>query len=166
MFSLNFSALIKYVLWSALAYSLCTSLANAQTPTATVSIQKNQSECVDFLEQLNKKPPNLVFEDCTVDTKQGSDVFTANYKVAGQYASAVEAYFVKTAGMPKMRRVCCIWESLSANNVKRKTNHGLLRANKKMYEISMGSETSVSQRSQWSSVPSFDVTVTWYRDEP
>jgi hypothetical protein len=68
--------------------------------------------------------------------------------------------------MPKLRRTCCVWESISANNIKRKINHGLLRADKKMYEVSMGSETSISQRTQWSRIPSFDVTVTWYRDAP
>jgi hypothetical protein len=157
---------LKFLSLPLLLAALLAAPASAQTSTATISAAEKTAECIDFLAQLNKKPAHLIFENCTTETSQGADVYVANYKVAGKHASVVESYFVKTAGMPKMRRNCCIWESFSASNAKHKTNRGVLRANKKTYEVSMGSDTAVSRRSQWSRVPSFDVTVTLYRDEP
>jgi hypothetical protein len=78
MLFISFSMQIKYMLVCAIACGLCTNPVKAQTHTSTISIEKKESECVDFLQKLNKKPPNLVFEDCTTEIKQGSDVFTAN----------------------------------------------------------------------------------------
>jgi hypothetical protein len=136
----------------------------AKAEPLAAQVDHKKINCTDFLNALNKKPLHLTYVGCTQEVQQGADVLEAKYTVTGKHASKVEAYFMKISGMPKIRRVCCIWESLSASNAKRVTTHGIIRSGKLRYEISMSSDTTIADRSGWYKVPHFDVSVTLYRD--
>jgi polyribonucleotide nucleotidyltransferase len=87
-------------------------------------------------------------------------VLEAKYRVAGRHAASVEAYFVTTANMPKLRFNCCGWESYE-KQAGRVVTYGTINFEKKAYEISMDSgESLVNRRARWPEIPYFIVDVT------
>lgn len=141
----------------------------AAKPTATLSVQ-----CADFLALLRRKPAGLEFVGCQRIEQYGSKALQADYRVRGAQAEAVEAQLVRTAGMPRLRFICCGWDS-APRNPRTQRGYGVyplpaqLRASADMAQlhISMGSgETLVNRRSAWPSLGYFSVTALLYLESP
>ncbi len=118
--------------------------------------------CADFLAELNKKPPHLEYQGCKKnDTHQM--YFEAEYRASGVHAASVEAYLIKTFDMPKLRFVCCGWESSNGE-----TSNGQFHrlagpdqyADDHVYLVTMGSVETLQK--DWQKIPYFQVTVRLY----
>ena len=134
-----------------------------QTTNAEVN---NEAKCIDFLVLLRKKPNHLEFIECKKITKAGISALESQYRVKGIYAKTVEAYFVKTAHMPSLRRTCCGWDSIP-EDLKNKQLSGIYRLDNNVYQVNMDSgETLVSRRSLWKRITYFNVSVVRYLDLP
>jgi hypothetical protein len=67
--------------------------------------------CGDFLAEIQAKPEHLEFLECRPDQEAQLRVLKARYRVEGIHAAEVEEYFVRTAGMARLKRNCCGWEN-------------------------------------------------------
>jgi hypothetical protein len=127
---------------------------------ATELPSKQTKPCADFLQLMQVKPSHLEFVECSAQKKYGVGVLEAKYRVAGRHAASVEAYFVTTANMPKLRFNCCGSESYE-KQAGRVVTYGTINFEKKAYEISMDScESLVNRRARWPEIPYFIVDVT------
>lgn len=124
------------------------------------------SVCADFLAQLGHKPKALEFVGCQPVRLYGIAALQSNYRVKGAFAGPVEAYLVKTAGMPRLRFICCGWESVP-RDVRGQRTYGVYTAGVRSYAVSMSSrETLINQRSALHTVDYFYVTTVLYLEEP
>lgn len=140
--------------------------ATENYPSTDVGTAGEDARCEDFLDSLNKKPKYLEFMGCQKITKGGAPALESKYRLKGSVAEAAEVYFIKTAGMPKLRRFCCLWESIPQNH-KNKNPYGVYKLKKDYYLVSMSSEeTVINKRSHWSNIPYFYVSVILYLDLP
>lgn len=122
--------------------------------------------CSDFLLALNRKPQTLEFVACQETVKHGLASLEAKYRVTGGDAAAVEAYLVKTARMPRLRYICCGWETLP-RDPKTQRLTGVYRHKGERYDIAMASgEVTINQRSRWREISSFYVTATRFIELP
>lgn len=164
----NLSSQTRILLCLFLMLALCNTNLNAaetQAP-ANTAVAGTTITCADFLDKLNKKPKNLAFVGCKKINSHGSAALESSYRVKGADAKEVEAFLVKTAHMPKLRRVCCGWES-SHQNLKTQEPNGVYKSGDDVYLVEMSSgETLVSHRSHWGGIPYFYVKVTLYLEMP
>jgi hypothetical protein len=131
-----------------------------------VKTTHNEPVCADFLSFHRIKPPNLEFIECKKINSKGLTALESQYRVEGIHAGEIERYFIKTARMPRLRYLCCGWESFP-DKPKSQTSYGLYKSGKQQYQISMGSgETLVNSRSNWLAIPYFHVTAILYLDLP
>ena len=122
--------------------------------------------CSDFLSDLNRKPRAVEFVACQKTVKSGVAALEARYRLAGANAAAVEAYFVTTARMPRLRFICCGWETVP-RNPKSQPLAGIYHHKGDRIEISMGSgEVTLNRRDQWREISSFYVVATRYLETP
>jgi hypothetical protein len=130
-------------------------LVAGSTGTGTV---RAAPACNDFLLALSKKPANLEFVKCEPGSRFQLRALVATYRVKGNHASEIEAYLVRHSGMAKLRFYCCGWEPNTRQSPPEgKLNIGL----KQQYDVSMESEeTLISERSRWSGIQWFYVSVT------
>lgn len=133
----------NFLMVSLLVFSFSSGLYAEEDRSSTdVVTVDNDTGCTDFLDVLNKKPKYLEFMGCQKITTGGVPALESTYRVKGSIAGAVEAYFIKTAGMPKLRRLCCLWESIPLNH-RNQTPYGIYKLKKDYYSISMSSEETV-----------------------
>lgn len=155
-------ALLSALLMLALCSSPQAEEIQAQTNTAVAS---SKITCADFLEKLNKKPKNLEYIGCEKTSHTQLSALESRYRVRGVNAKEVEAFFVKTAHMPKLVRNCCLWESVSRDP--KQPQDGVYRTGGDFldsYWIEMSSgETLVRD---WKDIPYFYVTVRIYLELP
>ena len=148
--------------------SLLAAGAFAETaPTLkSTSVAAGDVSCGDFLAQLNKKPPALEFVGCDKVVHYGTLALVAEYRVEGINAGAVENYLMGSARMPRLRFLCCGWESVPASsNSKAATGFYLQRGQR--FEATMTSgESIVNQRKRWAEILYFQVKVTTYTESP
>jgi hypothetical protein len=167
MFAQYTLSLHKYSMRNlACALSLCAhyGLAHAIVPRAPASIAR--PVCADFLAKLGQKPKALEFVGCKRVRLFGVAALQSDYRVKGAYAGPVETHFVKTAGMPRLRFICCGWESVPLD-VRAQRTYGLYVANDRSYAVSMVSgQTLINQRSALHEVDHFNVTVVLYLAQP
>ena len=158
---------IGYILLVGLTLSILSgNVAAGGTQQSTYVEVNNEAKCTDFLALLRKKPNHLEFIECKKITKAGASALESKYRVKGVYAKTVEAYFVKTARMPSLRRTCCGWDALP-EDTKNKQLSGIYSHDKNVYEVSMDSgETLVSRRTLWNKITYFNVSVVRYLDLP
>lgn len=150
----------------ACALSLCAlhGLAHAIVPRTPASTAA--PVCADFLAKLGQKPKNLEFVSCKRVRLFGVAALQSDYRVKGAFAGPVETHFVKTAGMPRLRFLCCAWESVPLD-VRAQRTYGLYVADERSYAVSMASgETLINQRSALHTVDYFNVTVVLYLAQP
>ena len=158
------------------AFALACFAVNASESKVTQTAQPiplptkelSEPQCADFLAQLNHKPPSLEFVSCEKTTIHGLRALAAEYRVAGENAARVEAYFVKTSRMPKMRFMCCGWESMPPpNKLATQSLIGVYKKNAIEYAVTMASpETLVNQRKRWHEIPYFQVKIVRYLESP
>lgn len=122
--------------------------------------------CEDFLAKLGHKTKGLEFIGCKPVRLYGVAALQSDYRVKGAYAGTVESQLVKTAGMPRLRFICCGWESVP-RDVRTQRTYGVYTAGGRSYAVNMSSgETLVSQRSALHTVDYFYVTTVLYLEEP
>lgn len=128
--------------------------------TRELSYAKTEVQCGDFLDELKKKPNNLIFLGCEKTNDAQLHVFKASYKVLGKDAVEIERYLQKYFQMPKLRFVCCGWE-MSPDRGTYKNSKGF------DYQIMMRSEeTLINNRSDWGKIPFFYIEVILPLEEP
>ncbi len=139
----------------------------AASPQPSVSVTPSSPvDCADFLAQINKKPAFVEFARCEKITQHGTPALRATYRVAGSHASAVEARLIANARMPRLRYLCCGWESLP-RRPRDQARVGVYTHKEQRYEITMTSgESTVKQRARWPEIPFFEVKVTTFLDTP
>jgi Domian of unknown function (DUF4952) len=116
------------------------------------------SSCDDFLSMMEKKPKDLEFIGCKQRTDLQGEPFEATYRVAGTRAAQVETYLVREFKVKRLRRTCCVWESVQ-NSYRDKQG--------RLFIISMSTdETTIGARTRWARIPYFHVTVARYREDP
>ena len=147
---------------------LCLALACAcswvQAVVPSAPARAGPPLCADFLAKLGQKPKNLEFIGCKPVRLYGVAALQSDYRVKGFYAGPIEAHLVKTAGMPRLRFICCGWESVP-QDVRAQRTHGIYQAGERSYAVSMASqETLINQRSALHRVDYFAVTVVLYLD--
>lgn len=167
------SGCLCYRVWQGLAYTLASALllwaglslaSLAHGRVASPSSIVGPPVCADFLAKLGQKPKNLEFIGCRPVRLFGVSALQSDYRVKGAYAGPIEAHLVKTAGMPRLRFICCGWESLPAD-VRGQRTHGAYTAGERSYAVSMTSgETLIRHRSALHAVDYFSVTVVLYLD--
>ena len=111
----------------------------------------------DFLSLTNRKPAHLIFVNCTYMPERQGKPLHAIYHVSGRFAANTEAYLIKFAGLKRLKRSCCLWDSVAGyfKDVKGRT-----------YSISMVSpETTMATRKEWLKIPEFEVTVDRFTEE-
>jgi hypothetical protein len=130
---------------------------------------KAEPICGDFLAERKIKPAHLEFIGC--ETREDTQLreLVANYRVVGAHAASVERALMKIAKLPKLRFICCGWDSVPPQRlIGQQALRGSLKSGYEMrYEVSMFSEeTMVHSRARWSEIPSFKVTVMLPRQSP
>jgi hypothetical protein len=127
------------------------------SPVSARAVVKAVPGCTDFLGQLKKKPAHLVFVSCVSEPARQGKPLRALYRVRGLHAGRVEAALIKSAGLNRLQRSCCQWDSAP---VSFKSGSG------KDYIVSMTSEdTKISTRAQWRKIPHFQVVVDLLTEE-
>jgi len=120
------------------------------------SAQAKEPSCGDFLGQ--QKPSELTFKSCNKSKESQLNVLRATYQVAGHSAEKVEEYLMKTFNMPKLRFICCGWETLGS--------HGKYFINDHYVKIIMHSEESLIQRREkWNEISLFYIEAVLYLEE-
>lgn len=131
--------------------------------------------CGDFLAEIGVKPEHLKFLECRPDNEAQLRTLNARYRVAGTHAAEVEEYFVRTAGMARLKRNCCGWENWPE---KPGDAHDGSLAHKRPLDpdgptepdlsIGMGSGETLEGRTreQWGEIPWFYVDVVMYMESP
>jgi hypothetical protein len=124
-------------------------------------------QCGDFLSAINQKPKYLDFVGCEKTERHGLAALESQYQVKGINAKSVEGFFVKTAQMPKLRYLCCGWES-TPENPKTDRRTGTYKSGSNLYEISMssGETTTGKRRASWPKIPAFHVEAVLYLESP
>lgn len=130
---------------------------------ATPALKNDLPVCADFLAKVGKKPPSLEFLECRKVVAYGLAALESNYRVKGADAVASEAYLVKISHIPRLRFICCGWDSFPIGSSP-KSRYGDLKMDGREYEISMSSEETLEKR--WKEIPFFYVRVTVYLEEP
>ena len=128
-------------------FAICTLLmffksASADTPTGT-----------DFLQQLNLKPAELIFQSCKEETQTPAVLLMSEYNVSGTNAKKVETYLIKHFGLKKLRFACCGWET---SPVTYKSKNG------GTYSINMYSLDEFKHQKTWDDYKVFRVRVGKY----
>jgi hypothetical protein len=78
--------------------------------------------------------------------------------VAGSHAAQIESTLTKGLGIKKLRRTCCVWESVH-NSYRDKQSQ--------LFVILISTdETTIDRRSRWGEIPYFDIKVDSYPEEP
>ena len=138
---------------------------NALSSKST-SVATGEVSCGDSLAQLNKKLPALKFVVCEKVVQYGTPALVAEYRVEGINAGAVENHLVKSARMPRLRFLCCGWESVPASS-NSKAATGFYVQRRQRFEATMTSgESIVNQRKRWAEILYFQVKVTTYTESP
>jgi hypothetical protein len=136
-------------------YSLVVLGAFAVLPARVFSAE---SGCQDFLSLWNKKPSYIQFVKCSQRHDLQDEPFEATYRVGGQYAARAEEYLVHMFKIARLKRTCCVWESV---------DNSYLDAARRMFSISFATkETSIDKRSEWPRIDDFYITVELIREEP
>lgn len=115
-----------------------------------------EAACADFLQQMHKKPKELIYVGCKQLRRIQGEPLEASYRVKGSAAADVEQVLIRNFGVKKLQRNCCLWET--TQNAYRDDRMG-------NFVISMATgETLVSSASGWARIPYFYVKVDRYED--
>lgn len=127
--------------------------ASASVPDAGVTARG----CGDFLAQVEKKPAHAEYAGCSYAPDRQGKPLEARYRVSGRFAAATEAYLIKSVGLNRLKRSCCIWDSPASQF------HDSMGRD---FLISMVSEESlVSSRSEWGRIAVFVITVETFTED-
>ena len=113
--------------------------------------------CADLLERMHRKPAHVVYTGCRYRPDLQGKPLVARYRVRGRFAGAAEAYFVRSVGLDRLRRSCCLWDT-PARQFKDKDG--------REYSITMvSSETRVTTRAGWRRIAAFEITLDMLTEE-
>lgn len=145
-----------------LLVSLVCPLAGNAVPTSDTATAP--TACADFLADARRKPRLLQFQKCERTSIHGTAAFRATYRVPGTGAAAVESQLVRSVKMPRMRYMCCGWESMSrAGGI----TQGHFYNKGARFDVSMSSgDTPVRERRRWVDIATFEVSVVSYLELP
>lgn len=145
--------------WAAMALigASILSLASGQSPVRAEAQAPAIPACRNLLAAENRMPPHLHFVRCQLrPDKQGKPI-EALYHVRGDHAVQVEARLIRVAGLNRLKRSCCRWDSAPG---------GFRGADGGSYSITMMSQdTSVQSRRHWRQIEQFEVAVTRATEE-
>ena len=139
------------------------------------SVAAEPTACGDFLAEIGAKPEHLEFLECRPDHATQLRMLKARYRVAGTHAAEVEEYFVRTAGMARLKRNCCGWENWPEKpgaahdgSLAHKRPLGPDGPTEPDLSIGMGSGETLEGRTreQWGEIPWFYVNVVMYMESP
>ena len=136
-------------------------LAAAASPTTPLVAQDRPlataNECGDFLEAMGRKPPMLRYEACVYESERQARPLRATYRVSGLHAETVEAYFVRTIRLERLKFICCYWGA---------PEERLFDGRGREYTLSMASPDTVhNTRAAWRDIRAFTITVHTYTEE-
>lgn len=113
--------------------------------------QSLASQCGDYLQILQIKPPHVEFVKCQSDNNRQGKPLRAIYRVAGIHAASAESFLARKAHLPRLRKSCCQWDSSSTPFTDK---------DGRVYSINMVSaETKIKSRKQWRNISSFEIVV-------
>ena len=119
-------------------------------PAATAS-------CGDFLTLAHRKPAHVLYQSCQPFPDRQGKPLRAIYAVNGRFAAATEAYFIKSAGLHRLKRSCCLWDSPASS---------FRDATGREFTITMVSvETPIRRRAEWWRIPRFEIAVELLTEE-
>ncbi|MFK8068983.1 MAG: DUF4952 domain-containing protein [Gammaproteobacteria bacterium] len=113
---------------------------------------EDQIECIDFLEAWNMKSSGLKFLGCQQIEKLPAVLLQATYSVNSSDAKNVEDILYEKFSMPRLRFVCCGWETKEVTYTTRND----------VYAINMYSMGEFKESAEWESFTEFHVTVGKY----
>ena len=131
--------------------------------TASLAIAADTAPtCGDFLAQLGKKPNHLEYTGCKHNEGGQQEEWIAQYRVPGAHAAEVEAFFVKTFRMTRLKKSCCQWDGGMGSYEQRSD---------RLFGVEMTSEednekTASRSRSVWPKIPFFYVQVSLTTSSP
>jgi Domian of unknown function (DUF4952) len=145
--------------------SLCAVQGPAHSAVPRTPASTTAPMCADFLAKLGQKPKALEFVGCKRVRLYGVAALQSDYRVKGSFAGPVESHFVRTAGMPRLRYICCAWESLP-QDVRAQRTYGVYISGERSYAVSMASrETLINQRTNLHLVDYFYITAVLYLEQ-
>lgn len=121
--------------------------------------QAEEPSCADYLKLNDSKSRYLSFKSCEKGKEAQLRVLTATYTLEGKYADKVEKGLNKSFNMPKLKFVCCGWQ----------TSIGYGSFVYEGYKVSIrmfSGETILRTRADWPEISDFYVIATLYLDEP
>ncbi len=115
----------------------------------STELSPSEFKCKDFLGELHKKPPHVIFIKCEGENFRQGKPLKATYRVRGFYAARTEAFFARHANMPHLKKSCCQWDGPPGQ---------FTGKDGRTYAIYMASsETNVKSRKQWRTINSFQI---------
>jgi len=117
-----------------------------------------EPQCGDLLAELSEKPEVVEFLECTKNNDELGKPIVARYRVKGSEALEAERYMSRNFRQPKLRYICCGWDSTIYSYRDTTTQ--------RWYTLGMGSEeTPVNQRELWSEIKFFYITASITTEE-
>lgn len=109
-----------------------------------------EATCGDLLAKVGRKTAGMTFVGCTARPEGQGKPLVARYSVKGRDAASVEAYFIRTVGLQRLRRSCCQWDAPMAS----------FDLKGGAYLLTMSSEeTTIDSRARWGEIQQFGVEV-------
>ena len=134
-----------------------------QTQAHHAQRQDPPQACSDFLADWELKPDTLRFETCKTVRRLPGRGIVATYRLRGADAAAMETFLRDRFGMAPLRFECCGWVPRRERNGDRYPGAGTFTHNGAQFDITLQSmETVVTERAQWSTIPTFHVRVETY----
>jgi hypothetical protein len=114
-----------------------------------------QASCGDILKDLKLGRSDVSFIECEAFPKGGEDGdgFKATYQVKGPDIANVEHWLIKLAHIEPLRFRCCGWDSPDGDFIGR---------DGRRYQIGIGGETIVNDRSEFAAIPFLNVFVKYH----
>jgi Domian of unknown function (DUF4952) len=161
--TIAFKHIVKWLVGLAL-------MAMLSAPSCAATTRVNAEPlCADFLAEKKLKPPQLEFVRC--EAKEDTQVreLIATYRVRGKDAATVERALIKTTKMPRLRFMCCGWESIPPyQGIGKVPLYGTFDYGAEIVaHVSMHSgESVINRRARWAEIDWFTVTVMQPRQSP
>lgn len=127
--------------------------------SALAGCAQAELRCEDFLAKLSDKPASVELLECTQDIAAQGKPFVARYRVKGSDAREAEQYMGRRFDLPKLRYICCGWDSTPYFYRDNTTGLG--------YMLGMASEeTPVNERDSWPEIKFFYIDVSLATEDP
>ncbi len=143
-------------------------MVNVPSYAASASVNA-EPVCADFLAEKKIKPAPLEFVHCEAKENTQLRELIATYRVRGKDAAIVERALIRTTKIPKLRFICCGWESVPPyQRIGKVSSYGTFDYGAEIVaHVSMHSgESVINSRARWVEIDWFTVTVMQPRQSP